>query len=513
MGDPCGEAFEACPVGMLEAELPSGLLSRANAALARALGRPAEALRGRPFADLILRDDRSRWAACLERMVQRDGTAQQLEARMLRADGRCVWMLVVVQPLQGRGGPPDRLMAAVVDLQERKRTEQLLADSESRLRTAMEAAKLGLWEWSLPDDEFSISDEARRLLELAPGQRVDDLGQLHANVHPDDIEAVWSCDAAVRAGRDFQGDFRVLSLQGRLRWVSNHATTEHDTLGRPCRVVGVMADITARKEAEQALRLGRDELEGLVLERTETLMVANTALANEVAERRATEEQVRELLGQLVTVEEEERRRVSRELHDTVGQHLTALAIGLKTIEDMAASSSPALRPQLQKMQAIVRRLDDDVERLSHQLRPRVLDDLGLEEALSQHVRTWSEESGIPVHLHLRALRGMHLPVLAETAVFRTVQEALTNVRKHADAHEVSLIVERSGGELRVVVEDDGQGFDPEQQRPADTLGSGLGLRGMEERAKLVGGRFEVESTPGHGTTVFVVLPIRPDPG
>jgi signal transduction histidine kinase len=375
-----------------------------------------------------------------------------------------------------------------------------------RLARALLAAGLGLWTWSLADDRMGLSARARLLLGLVGAPRPAGLGALLARVHPEDIEQVWACDAAVRAGRPHHGVVRVRSADG-WRWLSNDACVEVDAGGRPWRALGVLADITSQKQAEDALRRAHDALEARVQERTETLLLANNALANEVAERRATEQQVRELLGQLVSVEEEERRRVARELHDTVGQHLTALTVGLKLIEDDPALP-PTLCERLARLQHAVRSLDGDVERLSHRLRPAALDDLGLEAALQQHAKEWSQDSGIEVSLLVRGLRGRRWPAALETTAFRTVQEALTNVRRHAAARQVSLIVERRGSELSIVIEDDGCGFDVASTRAQAAHGSGLGLRGMAERARLAGGRVELESEPGRGTTLFVALPL-----
>jgi signal transduction histidine kinase len=379
-----------------------------------------------------------------------------------------------------------------------------------RLARALRAAGLGLWTWSLASGRVGLSARARELLNLTGSPRLAGLGAMLTQVHKEDIEQVWACDAALRAGRPHHAAFRVQAADGRWRWLSSDVCVEPTPRGAPQRAIGLLADITLHKQAEDALRCAHDALETRVHERTETLQVANSALANEVAERRAAEQQVRDLLGQLVSVEEDERRRVSRELHDTVGQHLTALTVGLKLIGD-DPGLPPALRERLARLQRSVRGLDDDVERLSNRLRPAALDDLGLEVALQQHAEEWSQDSGIELALLVRGLHGRRWPAALETTVFRTVQEALTNVRRHARAHQVSLIVERRGRELRIVVEDDGCGFDAAALRGHPER-SGLGLLGMAERARLAGGRLELESEPGRGTTLFMALPQDDEP-
>jgi signal transduction histidine kinase len=232
----------------------------------------------------------------------------------------------------------------------------------------------------------------------------------------------------------------------------------------------------------------------------------NESLRAEVAERRAAEEQVRELLRRLVNAQEDERRRISRELHDTLGQHLSAVTLGLKTLR-ARAECPPVVAEGLDRVYEAAAQLDDAMDRLAYELRPAVLDDLGLADALRSHVQGWTLQTGVPVELHTRGLGG-RLPADVEVTVYRVVQEALTNIHKHAQATRVGVISERRGADVRVIVEDDGCGFDATDPDP---LGDGrrrLGLRGMSERAGLVGGKLQLESEPGRGTTVYLTVPI-----
>jgi signal transduction histidine kinase len=312
-----------------------------------------------------------------------------------------------------------------------------------------------------------------------------------------------------------QTEVRLVCRGGGIVWVLLTANLIRDAAGMPLRVALVVVDITTRKQAEQVLqdreeelRAAREMLERRVDERTAELAEANLALQVEIAERRMAEERVRELLGRQVQAIEEERSRISRELHDTLGQHLTALSIELKTIAGQPPGSAP-LRERVARLQEAVRMIEDELDRLSYELRPLALDDLGLEEALRTHVQNWSQESGVPVELHTHGLRSARLPPLIETTVYRVTQEALTNVRKHAGASRVGVIVERRADELRVVVDDDGRGFDSGAVTPQG--GRHMGLRGMNERALLIGARLEIESVPGRGTTVYLAIPLRAD--
>lgn len=393
---------------------------------------------------------------------------------------------------------------------ERRRLEGECAASEQRLQLALQATDLGLWERDLISGTLSCSGAALTILGFADGLP-EDPDAVRQVVHPEDVEVLWLLDEAARSGERFHAEYRIVRPDGSTRWVANHARAVRGEDGLPARMIGTLADITARKQVEHELRIARDELEARVLQRTDALAEANTALINEVAERRAAEEHAHALLGQLVTAEEEERKRLSREMHDTLGQHIAALAIGMKAIA-LEAELPQRLRERIEEMQQVTGELDDEIGRLAHELRPVALDDLGLSDALQRHARNWSRQSGVSVEVYAAGMSEHRFSPAIETTVFRVVQEALTNVRRHARAHRVSLIVETRRGELRAIVEDDGRGFDASGWTSLEHgFGPprGLGLRGMTERAKLCGGRLEIESSDRGGTTVYLTIPLR----
>ncbi len=212
-----------------------------------------------------------------------------------------------------------------------------------------------------------------------------------------------------------------------------------------------------------------------------------------------------ELLEKLLTAHEDERRRIARELHDEAGQSLTALIVNL----ELAAQepSADRLRGQLGQLRELAERTLAEIRRLIYDLRPSILDDLGLVAALRWYAKNLLDPQGIAWTLSVSGVSG-RLPAKLETAAFRLVQEALTNVLKHAEASTVTVGMSAAGRELHVRIEDNGRGFDPRRSRSADRSG-GFGLLGMQERVELVGGRWEVQSTPGVGTVVTAVLPIR----
>ena len=211
----------------------------------------------------------------------------------------------------------------------------------------------------------------------------------------------------------------------------------------------------------------------------------------------------KEMLKQLVTTQEDERRRIARDLHDHLGQQMTSLRLKLESMKE--ACDNDGLCDEIAEAQRQAEQLDRDVDFLAWEIRPAALDDLGLRATLGNFVREWSQYSNIAADFHATGLTRNRLGFEIETNLYRIAQEALNNILKHSKAKNVSVLLEKRGDQVVLIIEDDGVGFNPAGRK----LRGGLGIGGMRERTAIIGGTLEIESARGKGTTVFARLPLK----
>jgi signal transduction histidine kinase len=218
-----------------------------------------------------------------------------------------------------------------------------------------------------------------------------------------------------------------------------------------------------------------------------------------------------EIMHRLVEAQESERQRIARDLHDHLGQKMTALRLQTEALTEKC-SDQPSLREDVRKVQASALDVDRDIGFLSWELRPTELENLGLENALTTFVREWSSQYGIAAEFHTTkngSKNGSRLDRTAETNLYRIVQEALNNVLKHADAKSVNVLLHHRRDEVVLIVEDDGCGFQTAIHSSNGATPGGLGLIGMRERSALLNGVLEIDSNPGVGTTVVARIPVQ----
>jgi PAS domain S-box-containing protein len=288
-------------------------------------------------------------------------------------------------------------------------------------------------------------------------------------------------------------------------WVNAVITAlrdEHDTLYGFAKVT---RDITERTDREAAVRADRDELELRVRERTGELMRVNQKLQSEVRDRQRAEEQLRALAARLQRAQEAERVRLAREIHDALGQLCTALKMDITSLAQKLPKEERRLRGKAESALKLVGDLIKALRRLSTELRPSTLDALGLTAAMEWQAQEFQSHTAIRCQVHLPH-EDLNLDPERSTALFRLFQESLTNVARHAHASLVQAELRVQGDALVLSVHDNGRGFNTSQFDGR----SSLGFLGMKERVLLLGGKFELDSAPGKGTTLTFQIPLHP---
>lgn len=330
-----------------------------------------------------------------------------------------------------------------------------------------------------------------------------------AGMDPDELrQSVASDREVIESGRPWFGLERAAARDGSVRWYRSSRLPVTVPDGSRC-VLAISAEVTRRIEAEETQRKFQEELEQRIRERTEALTTANTELRQAVAahsraeaELRVSRAQLQNLSAGLQTSLEEERARISREIHDELGQSLTALKLDIALLRNRLAGRGELILQKTRSMTDLVDSIIQTVRRISRELRPGVLDDLGLPAAIEWQAREFQERTGVRCDVVLPPASMDAKPEIA-TAVFRIVQEALTNVARHAKATAAAVRLEERDGSLELAVEDDGVGINAKQ-----ICGSkSLGIIGMRERVRPWGGAVRIDGSPGAGTVVRVTIP------
>lgn len=455
---------------------------------------------GRPLSDITNKFDYENFTEDMKQVMQ---NLHLLEREIRTIDNR--WFIIRLLPYRTLDDRIDGVVMTFIEITERKRAEKILMGSEEHLHLLVESARdYAIFSLDLKGRITTWNTGAEKIFGYTAKEAIGQLGAIIFT--PEDRELSIPEEemrTAQMKGRAEDNRYHVRKDGSRFfaSGVMNVLSDDGTIRG----YVKITRDLTEqlrlqteREEIQNQLETGMAQIEERIKERT-------GELETEVAEHRAAEIQIKDLLRRIVGTQELERQRISRDLHDQLGQPLTALRLTLASLKEHALGNAE-LAAQVEQIQSLTKQIDRDVDFLAWELRPAALDELGLPTTLENFVHEWAKHFNIRTEFHTSGLTATHLKAETEINLYRIAQEALNNIAKHAAADQVSVILEKRARDVVLVVEDNGRGFDPNEK---NNLSEGLGLISMRERASLVGGALEIESEAGKGTTIFARLPIR----
>jgi len=374
-------------------------------------------------------------------------------------------------PIRNNRGLITRALEVTEEITERKQTEEALRESEEKYRDLYDNA---------PDMFVSVDSKTANIIECNQ-TLANALGYTKEEIIGRPIFDMYTPDSAeyaklnvfpvfVKTGKIIGEEFQLQRKDGSALDVSLNVSAVRDEKGDIIRSRSVWRDITERKRAE---------------------------------------EQIHALTQELMRAQESERQRISRELHDRVAQELSALKIGYETLFDNQPAIPPKIRQRVSEMSKTLRECIKEVRDISYDLRPPVLDELGLVQTLSQYCNDFSKNNGTNVDFHSAGMKDLKLDFDTEINLYRLIQEGLTNIKKHADADYVTVRLVAAFPNIILRIEDNGRGFDVHERLTTITKEKRMGIRSMEERVKLLKGKMEIQSKPNQGTKISIKFPYK----
>lgn len=458
--------FENATIGLYRTT-PDGRILLANPTLIRMLGHSS-------FEEIARRNlemegfEPSYSRSQFRERLETEGLIIGLEAQWTKADGSVISVRESARTIRDNEGRVLYYEGTVEDITETKRAEEALRQSEVNLRLLVETTNAVPWQADTSTWKFTyVGPQAEKLLGY-PVPKWYEMDFWTEHIHADDrARAIEACRTGSESCQNFELEYRMISASGESIWVHDIVNCECVD-GRAALLRGFMIDITARKNSEDSLR---------------------------------------RLADRLTTAQEDEHRRISRSLHDEAGQALTALSVRLHRLEKRFAEqngSDGGVCAELAELRQIAQSTQEGLRNMAHTLHPSVLEHFGLTEA----VRAFLNDAGADSKVEFVADAGRNFPRFSpteESAIYRIIQEAVTNALRHASAKRVRVALKGAQGSALVCIEDDGRGFDTQGSEAA----RGIGLVSMRERAEIIGGRLLISSVKGTGTSVTLCLPVR----
>jgi two-component system sensor histidine kinase NreB len=371
-------------------------------------------------------------------------------------DGTFYWVNTTIVPFLNDEGKPYQYLAIRTEITEHKRIEEELHNSLNELvdlKAALDVSSIV----AITDVQGKIKYVNDKFCEISKYSREELLGKDHRIINSgyhskEFFRDLWQ---TIASGKVWKGDIKNKAKDGTFYWMNTTIVPFINDEGKSYQYLAIRTEVTERKRVEEELKM---------------------------------------MMTKIIKVQEEERKKVSSDLHDGIGQSLYSLLISVNRL------SSEQDHPLLEQMQGEVSQLIEEIRGIAWELRPSILDDLGLVPAIRSFIQRFSKHYGIRVHFHCSLTK--RLDVQVETSIYRIIQEALTNIRKYAFVEEAAVHINEDDKQVKVLIEDKGKGFVQDQHT------KGVGLFSMEERARSVGGSFLITSKYGEGTTVSLHIPV-----
>jgi len=475
-----------------------GVITSWNKSAERLFGYTAQEAIGRRIT-LIVPLDRRREEMTILGRLKRGERIDHFETVRVRKDGTTVDISLTVSPVKDAGGRVVGASKVARNITERKLADQALAERALLLDLSNDAI-------FVRDDADRITywnKSAFRLYGYSPEEAIGRVSHdlLHTEF-PEPLERVFE---QLRRDNRWAGELTHRRKDGTQIVVASRWVLDRDHRGNHKRILETNNDISQQKlneralrESEERLRTLADGLEAQVRVRTQELELRNAEVLQQA-------EQLRELSNSLQQTQDQERRHIARELHDSAGQIVTALGMNLAGIVQHA-KQDPLLGNAVQDSQKLVQQLSKEIRTMSYLLHPPLLDESGLSEAIRWYAQGLTERSGLNTEIHISESFG-RLPSEFELAVFRIVQECLTNIHRHSGSKTAAIRLSREARSVSLEIHDDGKGISPEKLAAIQAHRSGVGIMGMRERVRHFNGVLDIHSN-GRGTTIFVTFPI-----
>ena len=355
---------------------------------------------------------------------------------------------------------------------ERRDADRALTESEFRLNLAADAAGAGLWALNVLNGVFWLTDKTIDLFNFPRDDEITFDSFLEI-VHPDDRERIrQTVDQSRQSKGEISTQYRIIRPDGSIRWMVSRGRLQFSESAETDLLMGVSIDITERKQTEEKLL--------------------------------ASQQTLRVFTSKLLTIQEEERRRLARELHDDFTQRLVVLAMEMSKVEAAAKAANATFEPKLNHIKNQIIKLSTDIHDISRQLHPSIIDDLGLGRAIQSECTNFTRRAGIVIDYKQSNVP----PTISRdisVALFRITQESLRNIQKHAGVKEAEVCLAGGSDHISLMIRDSGTGFDPSHIKQTH----GLGLFSMQERVQFIQGIFSIDSAIGRGTQINVTVPLK----